>query len=153
MIAVVQRVSEASVTVAEADHHQQIGPGLCVLLGVEQGDTERQAEWMAGKLARLRIFRDDEGKMNRSVQDIGGEVLMVSQFTLAGDCNKGNRPSFIRAAEPEEGQRLYECVCDSVEKDHKLPVKRGVFGAMMDVMIRNDGPVTLIVKREPERSV
>jgi D-tyrosyl-tRNA(Tyr) deacylase len=118
MIAVVQRVREASVTVEAAGHHERIGPGLCVLLGIETGDTERDAEWMAGKLARLRIFRDDEGKMNRSVQDIGGEVLVVSQFTLAGDCSKGNRPSFITAADPELGQRLYESVAARLEREH-----------------------------------
>jgi D-tyrosyl-tRNA(Tyr) deacylase len=151
MIAVVQRVREASVTVEAAGHHERIGPGLCVLLGIETGDTERDAEWMAGKLARLRIFRDDEGKMNRSVQDIGGEVLVVSQFTLAGDCSKGNRPSFITAADPELGQRLYESVAARLEREHGLPVKRGVFGGMMDVALVNDGPVTLIVRRDPGR--
>jgi D-tyrosyl-tRNA(Tyr) deacylase len=150
MIAVVQRVKRASVTVEEAGHHEKIGPGLCVLLGVEHGDGEREAEWMAGKIARLRIFRDDEGKMNRSVQDIGGSVLAVSQFTLAGDCRKGNRPSFVKAAEPAEGERLYEVFCDRVEREHGLPVKKGIFGAMMQVEIINDGPVTLIVHRPPE---
>jgi D-tyrosyl-tRNA(Tyr) deacylase len=149
MIAVVQRVNRASVTVEEAGHREEIGPGLCVLLGVEQGDGEREAEWMAGKIARLRIFRDDEGKMNRSVQDIGGSVLAVSQFTLAGDCRKGNRPSFVNAADPSEGERLYELFCDLIECDHKLPVKKGIFGAMMEVAIINDGPVTLIVQRPP----
>ena len=150
MIAVVQRVSQASVTVEEACHHEEIGPGLCVLLGVEQGDSEREADWMAGKIARLRIFRDDEGKMNRSVQDIGGAVLVVSQFTLAGDCHKGNRPSFVKAADPAEGERLYEWFCDRVEREHSLPVKKGIFGAMMQVAIINDGPVTLIVQRPPD---
>jgi D-tyrosyl-tRNA(Tyr) deacylase len=149
MIAVVQRVKQASVTVEEAGHHEEIGPGLCVLLGVEQGDGQREADWMAGKIARLRIFRDDEGKMNRSVQDIGGTVLVVSQFTLAGDCSKGNRPSFVKAADPAEGERLYEYFCDCIEREHNLPVKKGIFGAMMEVALINDGPVTLIVQRPP----
>ena len=100
-----------------------------------------------GKLARLRIFRDDEDRMNRSVQDTGGTALVVSQFTLAGDCAKGNRPSFVRAAAPEEGRRLYELVCWELEDAHTVPVKTGVFGAMMDVELVNDGPVTLIVQR------
>jgi D-tyrosyl-tRNA(Tyr) deacylase len=150
MIAVVQRVSRASVTVAEVDHQASIGPGLCVLLGVEVGDTDRQAAWMAGKLARLRIFRDDEGKMNRSVQDVGGAMLVISQFTLAGDCSKGNRPSFVKAAEPKLGEWLYERVCTELHESHGLDVKLGVFGGMMDVELVNDGPVTLIVRREPE---
>jgi D-tyrosyl-tRNA(Tyr) deacylase len=150
MIAVVQRVSRASVTVAEANHHASIDLGLCVLLGVEVGDTRREATWMAGKLARLRIFRDDEGKMNRSVQEVGGAMLVVSQFTLAGDCTKGNRPSFVKAAAPELGERLYEDVCAELRAGHGLEVKQGVFGGMMDVELVNDGPVTLIVRREPE---
>ena len=151
MIAVVQRVSKASVSVAEAGHHEEIGPGLCVLLGVEAGNGEREADWMAGKLARLRIFRDEQGKMNRSVQDIGGSVLVISQFTLAGDCTKGNRPSFVGAADPALGERLYEHVADRLASEHRLPVKRGIFGAMMQVSLVNDGPVTLIVRREPQR--
>jgi len=149
MIAVVQRVTQAAVSVTETDYHAAIGPGLCVLLGVEQGDTQDEAAWIAGKLARLRIFRDDEGKMNRSVQDIGGSVLVVSQFTLAGDCRKGNRPSFVNAADPAEGERLYEAVCNALEIEQHLPVKRGQFGAMMQVQLTNDGPVTLIVDRRP----
>ena len=149
MIAVVQRVSEASVTVEEAGHHERIGPGLMVLLGVVQGDTEREGDWIAGKIARLRIFRDDEDKMNRSVRDIAGEVLVVSQFTLAGNCRKGNRPSFVGAADPAEGERLYDYVCDRLARTERLPVKRGLFGAMMQVALINDGPVTLIVRCEP----
>jgi D-tyrosyl-tRNA(Tyr) deacylase len=103
---------------------------------------------MAGKLARLRIFRDDSvpPKMNRSVQDIAGEMLIVSQFTLVGDCAKGNRPSFITAARPEEGEKWYLDVCQRLRDEHTLPVKTGIFGAMMQVEIVNDGPVTLIVR-------
>jgi D-tyrosyl-tRNA(Tyr) deacylase len=146
MIAVVQRVASASVTVELDNYRAAIGPGLCVLLGVEVGDTEADAEWMAGKIARLRIFRDEQDKMNRSVQDIAGEVLVVSQFTLAGDCSKGNRPSFVGAAPPEEGKALYESVCRLLESEHRLPVKMGIFGAMMKVDLINDGPVTLIIR-------
>lgn len=146
MIAVVQRVTHAAVRVQAKRYARSIGPGLCVLLGVEQGDTKEDAAWMAGKLARLRIFRDDNDKMNRSVQDIGGEILLVSQFTLAGDCAKGNRPSFVRAAEPTLGEALYETVGELLSSEHKVPVKTGVFGAMMLVEIANDGPVTLIVR-------
>ena len=101
---------------------------------------------MAGKLARLRIFRDDQDRMNRSVQDVAGAVLLVSQFTLAGDCRKGNRPSFVHAAEPTLGEALYERVGVLLRTDHALPVETGVFGAMMDVALVNDGPVTIIVK-------
>lgn len=146
MIAVVQRVTAASVTVVADQYHADIGLGLCVLLGVESGDGEEQAAWMAGKLARLRIFRDDQDRMNRSVRDIGGEVLLISQFTLAGDCRKGNRPSFVRAAPPEESEPVYERVGELLGTEHDLRVRTGRFGAMMAVDIHNDGPVTLIVK-------
>lgn len=147
MIAVVQRVTEAAVTVAAEQYHAAIGHGLCVLLGVQAGDDEAEADWMAGKLARLRIFRDEHDKMNRSVQEVAGEVLLVSQFTLAGDCAKGNRPSFVAAAEPELGRSLYERVGSALAHEHGLVVKTGVFGAMMQVSLVNDGPVTLIVRR------
>ena len=149
MIALVQRVTEAAVTVSDPPYHAAIGPGLCVLLGVQVGDTEADAAWVAGKLARLRIFADEAGRMNRSVQDVGGSVLLVSQFTLAGDCAKGNRPSFVGAADPELGERLYEQVGRHLEQDHGLPVGWGQFGAAMQVALVNDGPVTLIVHREP----
>ena len=145
MIAVVQRVSRASVSVHSEAYHAVIGNGLCVLLGVERGDTTAAASWMAGKLARLRIFKDHDDKMNRSVQDIAGAVLVVSQFTLAGDCSKGNRPSFVDAAEPELGRSLYDEVCRLLRSEHGLPVETGVFGAMMEVSLVNDGPVTLIL--------
>ena len=146
MITVVQRVSSAAVTVASPAHRAAIGLGLCVLLGVEQGDSDDEAQWIAGKLARLRIFPDDQQKMNRSVQDVGGEILLVSQFTLAGDCHRGNRPSFATAAAPEAGKHFYERVRDLLATEHALPVKCGVFGAMMHVELVNDGPVTLIVR-------
>jgi len=149
MIALVQRVAEASVEVAETGHRHRIERGLCVLLGVEVGDADEQADWIAGKLARLRIFPDDAGKMNRSIRDVAGSILLISQFTLAGDCEKGNRPSFVGAADPELGERLYERVGDRLRFEHGLPVGTGVFGAHMLVTIANDGPVTLIVRRPP----
>jgi D-tyrosyl-tRNA(Tyr) deacylase len=148
MIAVVQRVSRASVAVEAEDYRAEIGPGLCVLLCAEVGDGAEQSQWMAGKLARLRIFRDENDKMNRSVQDTGGELLVISQFTLAGDCSKGNRPSFINAAGPQDGERLYLDVCRRLSQEHSLAVKTGIFGAMMQVEIHNDGPVTLIVRTD-----
>jgi len=146
MIGVVQRVSSAGVEVPEAGHSASIGPGLCVLLGVEAGDGESDASWTAGKLARLRIFRDDEGKMNRSVRDVSGEILLVSQFTLSGDCRKGNRPSFVGAADPGVAEPLYERVATLLRDEHAIPVKTGVFGGMMQVRLTNDGPVTLILR-------
>ena len=148
MIAVVQRVLEAGVAVKGNDYFESIQEGLCVLLGIEQQDAETQATWMAKKLAHLRIFNDSDGKMNRSVADIGGEVLLISQFTLVGDCNQGNRPSFINAAEPDIAKPLVELVADELTTQHNIPVKQGVFGAMMQVNIKNDGPVTLILKRD-----
>ena len=151
MIAVVQRVTRASVDVEPTDgqrgRHAAIEAGLCVLLGVEDGDTAAEADWVAGKLARLRIFRDDDGKMNRSVQETGGSILLVSQFTLVGDCAKGNRPSFVHAADPADGERLYEHVANALRTEHGLAVATGVFGAMMSVSLVNDGPVTLIVRK------
>lgn len=154
MLAVVQRVSRASVVVAQPNYRAEIAHGLCVLLGVEVGDAAAQAQWMAGKIARLRIFRDDQTppKMNRSVQDVGGEVLLISQFTLAGDCTQGNRPSFIAAARPEEGERLYLEVTRLLREEHRLTVHTGIFGAMMTVELINDGPVTLIL-RTPQGDV
>ena len=144
MRAVVQRVSEASVTV-EGEVVGQIGPGLMVLLGVAQGDAEKEARWMADKLVGLRIFEDDEGKMNRSLLDTGGAMLVVSQFTLLGDTRKGKRPSFIGAAPPEEANALYERFCDHV-REAGVTVATGRFRTEMRVSLVNDGPVTLIVE-------
>lgn len=152
MIAVVQRVLRAAVAVDEENYRAEIGPGLCVFVCAEKGDADADAIWMAGKLARLRIFRDEHDKMNRSVQDIGGEILLVSQFTLAGDVSGGNRPSFTNAAPPEIGQTLYERVGQALQREHGLPVKFGIFGAMMRVEILNDGPVTLIVRSETRQA-
>ncbi|MCA9290564.1 MAG: D-tyrosyl-tRNA(Tyr) deacylase [Phycisphaerales bacterium] len=149
MIAVVQRVTRAAVTVETPPYHASIGAGLCILLGVEHDDTDREAAWIAKKLANLRIFRDDDDKMNRSIIDVGGAALVVSQFTLAGDCAKGNRPSFIGAAAPAEAERLYLDVAHRLEHAHGVPVRTGVFGAMMAIELINDGPVTLIIRRRP----
>ena len=143
MIAVVQRVSRASVRV-DGETVGAIAEGLLVLLGVAAGDTADDADWLARKCAELRIFRDDDGKMNRSVEDCGGAVLVVSQFTLLGDCVKGRRPSFASAAPPAEADRLYRSFA-RVLQERGLPVATGVFQAMMDVELINDGPVTLLL--------
>ena len=139
MRALVQRVSEASVSVDGAEA-ASIGPGLLVLLGVRRGDGEAEADRIAAKLLALRIFEDGRGKMNRSVGDAGGEVLCVSQFTLYGDTRKGNRPSFVDAAPPQEAEPLYERVRSA------LGAKGSVFGARMSVALTNDGPVTLLIE-------
>ena len=149
MIAVVQRVSKASVTVEAEGYVRSIDQGLCVLLGAEEGDGASEAEWLAGKIAKLRIFNDDEDKMNLSVLDVGGSILLISQFTLAGNCGKGNRPSFVTAAQPEVAEPLVEFVREQLVTEHNIETKCGIFGAKMDVEIHNDGPVTLIVERRP----
>jgi D-aminoacyl-tRNA deacylase len=137
--ALVQRVSEASVVVG-GEEVAAIGPGLLVLLGVRGGDGDAEADRLASKLLALRVFEDEAGKMNLSVGEVGGEVLCVSQFTLYGDVRKGNRPSFIEAAPPEEAEPLYERVRAA------LGARGGVFGARMAVSLVNDGPVTLLVE-------
>ena len=144
MKAVIQRVGAASVEV-DAKTVGQIGKGILVLLGVEKGDGERDAAWLAEKIANLRIFEDEKGKMNLSVREIGGELLAVSQFTLAGNCTKGRRPSFDSAAPPEEANRLYEFFVEKL-RELGLPVETGVFQAMMQVSLVNDGPVTFILE-------
>jgi D-tyrosyl-tRNA(Tyr) deacylase len=145
MKAVVQRVSKASVTV-EGSIKGSIDTGLLVLLGVHVEDTDAKTEWMADKITKLRIFEDEEGKMNRSVLDVGGSVLIVSQFTLYGDLKKGTRPSFIQAARPEVAIPLYESVIDKL-RNAGLRVETGIFGAAMDVSLVNNGPVTIILER------
>src|SRR5215470_2114413 len=140
MRAVVQRVSRACVAPGG-----EIGHGLCVLLGVAEGDGEEQAARLAGKVARLRIFPDDEGRFDRSVEDVGGAVLVVSQFTLIADTAKGNRPSFAEAAPPEEAEGLYERFCSEL-RELGLPVETGVFGAKMQLELVNDGPVTIVLE-------
>ena len=146
MRAVLQRVDQAAVTVG-GEAVGKIGRGLLVLLGVEQGDGEEEVRWMARKTAELRIFRDAEGKMNLSVQEVGGAVLAVSQFTLLADCRKGRRPGFDRAAAPAEGERLYDLYCAELRK-LGLAVETGRFGAEMLVDLRNHGPVTIILERQ-----
>jgi len=141
MRALIQRVSRASVRVDGAVIGQT-GPGLLILVCAMSGDTDAQADQLAGKIARLRIFRDDAGKMNRSVSDIGGGVLVVSQFTLAADTSRGNRPGFSAAAAPGEGERLYEYFTAGMSA-LGIPVETGQFGADMAVDLVNDGPVTI----------
>lgn len=143
MKVVVQRVSEAKVTVA-GEGIGEIKTGLLLLVGVGHEDTESDILWMADKLAGLRIFEDDSGKMNLSVEDIKGAILSVSQFTLYGDCRKGKRPNFMAAAKPEIAQSLYERFNERLQA-RGLQVETGRFGAMMDVSLVNDGPVTLIL--------
>jgi len=141
---VIQRVSNASVSV-DGRIVSEIGQGLLVLVGVENGDTEDDMRWLVGKTVGLRIFDDENGVMNRSVTDIGGDVLAVSQFTLTASTKKGNRPSYIRAAGHDIAIPLYEKYCDEVGAAIGKPVGRGVFGADMKVSLLNDGPVTIII--------
>lgn len=143
MRAVVQRVSEAAVVVA-GQRVAAIGHGLLALIGAGEGDTEADADYVSGKVAELRIFEDEVGKMNRSVKDAGGSVLVVSQFTLYGDCRKGRRPSFDQALQPEAARRLIERLCGSL-RERGLQVETGRFGAMMEVSAINHGPVTLLL--------
>jgi len=143
MRAVVQRVSEASVSI-DGEVVAEIGRGMLVLLAAANGDGLEQVRWMAEKLIGLRIFPDDAGKMNLSLEQVGGEMLVVSQFTLYGDCRKGKRPSYTASAPPDEAVTVYQSFIDAVAK-LKIPVREGVFGAMMQVHLVNDGPVTLIV--------
>jgi D-aminoacyl-tRNA deacylase len=143
--AVVQRVAEARVLVA-GKVVGEIGPGLCVLLGVARGDETADSDRLAGRVARLRIFENEEGKFDRSLADTGGAALVVSQFTLLADTAKGNRPSFTEAAEPELAERLYGDFCAALAA-LAVPVETGVFGAHMRVEIVNDGPVTIILDR------
>lgn len=141
---VIQRVREASVTIG-GELHSAIGPGLMVLVGVAQGDTIDDVKWLAAKTAAMRIFNDENGVMNRSVIDCGGEVMAVSQFTLTASTRKGNRPSYIHAAGHDLAIPLYEAFCEHVEALVGREVKRGVFGADMQVSLVNDGPVTIII--------
>ncbi|MCX2726855.1 D-aminoacyl-tRNA deacylase [Thermomicrobium sp. 4228-Ro] len=141
MRVLLQRVSRASVTV-DGQIVGAIGPGLLLLVGIRRGDDQATAEWMAQKVANLRIFEDEAGKMNRSVLDVGGQALVVSQFTLYADVRKGRRPSFVEAAAPEEARPLVDAFADAL-RQLGVPVETGVFGAHMDVELVNDGPVTI----------
>jgi D-tyrosyl-tRNA(Tyr) deacylase len=143
MRAVCQRVSRAEVRVG-AEVIGRIGPGLAILLGVARGDGDEDADRLAAKVARLRIFPDDAGRFDRSLLDVGGAALVVSQFTLIADTTKGNRPSFADAAPPEEAQPIYARFCAALA-DLDVPVERGTFGALMAVELVNDGPVTIVL--------
>lgn len=145
MRAVVQRVTRASVAV-DGEVVARIGPGLLILLGVHREDDQAKADWMAGKLARLRILDDEDGVMNRSLLETGDEALVISQFTLLANNRKGNRPSFNNAARPEAAIPLYERCVQSLEKLLGKPVPKGVFGAYMAVELNNDGPVTIVIE-------
>ena len=149
MRAVVQRVAQSAVAVDE-EVGGKIDRGLCILLGVGVGDTEEDAEWLADKIVNLRIFEDCDGKMNRSLLETGGAVLVVSQFTLYGDCRKGRRPSFVEAASAEEGNRLYECFVERMRL-RGVETECGIFQTHMRVEIVNDGPVTLILDTRKAR--
>lgn len=145
MKAVIQRVKKASVTINN-ELYSDIGQGILVLFGVEKDDTIEQAEYLADKIINLRIFEDENEKMNLSLLDIKGEILVVSQFTLAGDCKKGKRPSFDNAAKPDKAIPMYEKFVELL-KNNNITVKTGKFGAMMDVGLINDGPVTFILSK------
>ena len=148
MRAIVQRVTDAAVTVAD-EQVGRIGPGLVLLVGVRHGDSPAAARWLAEKVARLRIFADDDSKFNRSVLDVGGSILLISQFTVYGDCRKGRRPNFTAAAPPDVAAPLLDTLADEL-RNRGLPVETGEFGAMMQVSLTNDGPVTVLVDT-PER--
>ena len=144
MRAVIQRVSEASVTIA-GQIRGAIQNGLVVLLAIEEADTPEDIEWLSGKIVRLRIFPDDNGVMNRSVQEVGGDLLLISQFTLFASTKKGNRPSYIRSAKPDIAVPLYQRFIARLTQDFGKPVQTGEFGTMMVVSLANDGPVTIII--------
>ena len=144
MRAVVQRVAEASVTI-KGQIRGAIQAGLLILLAVEEADTPEDIEWLSGKIVRLRIFSDDQGMMNRSVQEVGGDILLISQFTLFASTKKGNRPSYSRAARPEIAVPLYEAFTRKLSEELGKPVQTGEFGADMKVSLVNDGPVTLVI--------
>ena len=144
MRVVIQRVTEASVTI-DNQEKRRIGKGLLVLLGIEDEDTIEDIEWLCGKIVRLRIFDDEQGIMNHSVQDISGEILLISQFTLHASTKKGNRPSYIKASKPEIAIPLYEAFIKQLETELGKLIQKGGFGAYMKVALVNDGPVTIII--------
>ena len=142
---VVQRVKEAEVTV-EGKSVGKIGKGFLVLLGVTHGDTKENADYLVKKLCKLRVFSDENDKMNLALKDVNGELLIVSQFTLYADCSGGNRPSFTESAKPDEANTLYEYFCEECAKNN-IKVEKGIFGADMQVSLINDGPVTIIIEK------
>lgn len=144
MRAVIQRVSKASVTVDEKITGQ-IATGLLVLLGIEDADTDEDIQWLSGKIVNLRIFNDENGVMNKSVVEVGGDILLVSQFTLYASAKKGNRPSYIRASKPDVAVPMYEKMIKQLEGDLGKEVQTGIFGANMKVALLNDGPVTIVI--------
>lgn len=143
---VVQRVKHATVTV-DGSITGEIKNGLLLLVGIHEDDTNKEADWCCRKIPKLRIFEDEEGKMNRSVKDVDGGILVVSQFTLYGNTKKGTRPSFIEAARPEKAEPLYNYMIEKLKKESGLKIESGEFGAMMDVDLINSGPVTLILEK------
>ena len=143
---VVQRVKNAKVEV-DKKIVGKIEKGFLVLLGVTHNDTKEEASYLAKKLCNLRVFEDEEGKMNLGLKDVDGELLIISQFTLYADCSKGNRPSFISAAKPEKAEELYNYFCEKCNKEYELKVEKGIFGADMKVSLLNDGPVTIIIEK------
>jgi|SRR5699024_3470758 len=146
MKVVLQRVSQASVSVNN-ERVASIGHGLMLLVGVHEDDSVQEMQWLADKILKLRVFDDKDGKMNLSVQDVEGELLVVPQFTLYGDYEQGNRPSYIKAADPDSANRLYEDMVQYFKTHADLQIKTGKFGAYMDVQLNNDGPVTLVLER------
>ena len=143
---VIQRVKEAKVEV-EGEIVGKIGTGFLVLLGVSEEDTKENADYLVKKLCQLRVFTDENGKMNLALKDVGGELLIVSQFTLYADTTSGNRPSFIQAAKPEKANELYEYFCQECEQKYDINVEKGIFGADMQVSLLNDGPVTILIEK------
>ena len=146
MKVVLQRVSEARVLV-ENEQIGAIGNGLMLLVGVHEDDCKEEMKWLVDKILKLRVFDDEEGKMNLSVQDVEGEILVVPQFTLYGDYEQGNRPSYFEAAGPDKANTLYEHMIERFRMESELNIETGKFGAYMDVQLRNDGPVTLVLER------
>ena len=150
MIAVIQRVSEAKVEI-DAKIFSEIGPGILVLLGIENEDAVEDIDWLSRKIVNLRIFDDESGVMNKCLLDVGGEILLVSQFTLHASTKKGNRPSYIKAAKPEVAIPLYEKFQGKLEFELGKPIQTGKFGAMMQVSLSNDGPVTIIIDSKDKK--
>lgn len=144
MRAVIQRVTESTVTI-EGKEHARIGKGFLILLGIEESDSKEDIEWLCGKISRLRVFDDKSGVMNLPITEVQGEILLISQFTLHASTKKGNRPSYIKAAKPETAIPLYEKFAGKLSTQAGTEVKTGVFGAMMQISLINDGPVTIII--------